>query len=146
MRFLKSSILILLLVACSPQKQLNRLIKRHPELLSKDTINFVVHDTIVVEKFSHDTTTLITHHDSTIVVNNENVILKYFYDTLTREIFHEVTCFGDTIFYTKEVPIVVEKVVVVELTWWEKWRDTIIIIGVIILLLILFKKFSKVLL
>jgi hypothetical protein len=82
----------------------------------------------------------------TIVVNNEKVYLKYFYDTLTKEIYHEVTCYGDTVYFIKEVQVLVDKVIVEELTWWEKWRDTIIIISIIILLLLLFKKFSKVLL
>lgn len=146
MHFLKSSILILLLVACSPQKKLNRLINKHPELLTQDTLNLVIHDTIVVEKYNYDTITQLSYHDSTIVVNNEKVYLKYFYDTLTKEIYHEVTCFGDTVYFIKEVQVLVDKVIVEELTWWEKWRDTIIIISIIILLLFLFKKFSKVLL
>lgn len=136
----------MLLISCSPQKKLNRLIAKHPELLQKDTLNVVIHDTIVVETIHYDTITQLSYHDSTIVVNNEKVFLKYFYDTLTREIYHEVTCFGDTVYFTKEVPVIIEKVVIEELTWWEKWRDTIIIVGIIILLLILFKKFGKVLL
>ena len=146
MHFLKSSILILLLVACSPQKKLNRLINKHPELLTQDTLNLVIHDTIVVEKYNYDTITQLSYHDSTIVVNNEKIYLKYFYDTLTKEIYHEVTCYGDTVYFIKEVQVFVDKVIVEELTWWEKWRDTIIIISIIILLLFLFKKFSKVLL
>jgi len=146
LHFLKSSILILLLVACSPQKKLNRLINKHPELLTQDTLNLVIHDTIVVEKYNYDTITQLSYHDSTIVVNNEKVYLKYFYDTLTKEIYHEVTCYGDTVYFIKEVQVLVDKVIVEELTWWEKWRDTIIIISIIILLLFLFKKFSKVLL
>ena len=146
MHFLKSSILILLLVACSPQKKLNRLINKHPELLTQDTLNLVIHDTIVVEKYNYDTITQLSYHDSTIVVNNEKVYLKYFYDTLTKEIYHEVTCYGDTVYFIKEVQVLVDKVIVEELTWWEKWRDTIIVISIIILLLFLFKKFSKVLL
>jgi len=146
LHFLKSSILILLLVACSPQKKLNRLINKHPELLTQDTLNLVIHDTIVVEKYNYDTITQLSYHDSTIVVNNEKVYLKYFYDTLKKEIYHEVTCYGDTVYFIKEVQVFVDKVIVEELTWWEKWRDTIIIISIIILLLFLFKKFSKVLL
>jgi len=125
---------------------LNRLINKHPELLTQDTLNLVIHDTIVVEKYNYDTITQLSYHDSTIVVNNEKVYLKYFYDTLTKEIYHEVTCFGDTVYFIKEVQVLVDKVIVEELTWWEKWRDTIIIISIIILLLFLFKKFSKVLL
>ena len=119
--------ILIFICSCSPQKKLQRLIKKHPELLTQDTLNLIIHDTI-------------------IVVNNEKVYLKYFYDTLTREIFHEVTCYGDTIFYTKEIPVIVDKVVIKELSWWERWKDVIIIIGVLILFLILFKKFGKVLL
>lgn len=149
MRFLKrinSILLILLLIACSPQKRLNRLIDKHPELLQQDTLNLVIHDTVVIESVSHDTTTQLIYHDSTIIVNNEKVFAKYYYDTITREFHHYVECKGDTVTVIKEIAVPFEKVVVVELTWWEKWRDTIIIVGIIILLLILFKKFGKVLL
>jgi len=149
LRFLKrinSILLILLLIACSPQKRLNRLIDKHPELLQQDTLNLVIHDTVVIESVSHDTTTQLIYHDSTIIVNNEKVFAKYYYDTITREFHHYVECKGDTVTVIKEIAVPFEKVVVVELTWWEKWRDTIIIVGIIILLLILFKKFGKVLL
>ena len=139
-------IILIFICSCSPQKKLQRLINKHPELLTQDTLNLIIHDTIVVEKYNYDTITQLSYHDSTIVVNNEKVYLKYFYDTLTKEIYHEVTCFGDTVYFIKEVQVLVDKVIVEELTWWEKWRDTIIIISIIILLLFLFKKFSKVLL
>jgi len=139
-------IILIFICSCSPQKKLQRLINKHPELLTQDTLNLIIHDTIVVEKYNYDTITQLSYHDSTIVVNNEKIYLKYFYDTLTKEIYHEVTCFGDTVYFIKEVQVLVDKVIVEELTWWEKWRDTIIIISIIILLLFLFKKFSKVLL
>ena len=139
-------IILIFICSCSPQKKLQRLINKHPELLTQDTLNLIIHDTIVVEKYNYDTITQLSYHDSTIVVNNEKVYLKYFYDTLKKEIYHEVTCFGDTVYFIKEVQVFVDKVIVEELTWWEKWRDTIIIISIIILLLFLFKKFSKVLL
>lgn len=139
-------IILIFICSCSPQKKLQRLINKHPELLTQDTLNLIIHDTVIVEKYNYDTITQLSYHDSTIVVNNEKVYLKYFYDTLRKEIYHEVICYGDTVYFTKEVQVIVEKVVIEELTWWEKWRDTIIIIGIIILLLFLFKKFSKVLL
>ena len=144
MRSLRFISILILIVACSPQKKLNRLIKKHPELLKKDTLTVYIHDTIIIESVSHDTVTKLSHHDSTIVYNSEKVYLKYFYDTLTREIFHEVTCYGDTVYYTKEVPVVVEKVVVEELTWWQKHRDIIIIIALMLLGLVIFKKVSKI--
>ncbi len=146
MRSLRFISILILIVACSPQKKLNRLIKKHPELLTQDTLNLVIHDTIYVENVYYDTVTQLSYHDSTIVVNNEKVYLKYFYDTLTREIFHEVTCYGDTVYYTKEIPIIVDKVIVEELTWWQKYGSIIIISGVLLLFLILLKRFGKLLL
>ncbi len=131
--------IVLLVSSCTPQKRLHRIIKNHPELLQLDTIILV--DTIVIEDYSHDTTTIFKFHDSTTVVNNEKVILKYFYDTLTREIHHEYTCLGDTIVQEKIIPY--EKIVIQELTWWQKYGNIIITITIILLLLTLFKKFSK---
>tara|TARA_R110002012_G_scaffold59573_3_gene155985 strand:+ start:1069 stop:1494 length:426 start_codon:yes stop_codon:yes gene_type:complete len=136
------SILILLCLSCNPQKQLNRLTSRHPELLQKDTIRYI--DTVIVENYTHDTITNIQLHDSTTVINNEKVILKYYYDTLTKEIHHHVTCIGDTI--TKEVHIPYEVVVVQELTFWQKYGSIMIILSFIALALLLFKRISKILL
>ena len=132
-------LLVLIVFSCTPQKRLHRLINKHPGLMQLDTI--VIRDTIVIEDYTHDTTTILQFHDSTTVVNNEKVILKYFYDTLTREIHHEYTCLGDTIIQEKIVPY--EKIVIQELTWWQKYGNIIITITVILLLLTLFKKFSK---
>ena len=146
MRSLSFILILAFIIACSPQKQLNRLIKKHPELLTQDTLNLVIHDTIYVENVYYDTVTQLSYHDSTIVVNNEKVYLKYFYDTLTREIFHEVTCYGDTVYYTKEIPVIVDKIVIKELTWWQKYGSIIIISGVLLLFLILLKRFGKLLL
>jgi len=146
MRSLSFILILIFIIACSPQKKLNRLIKKHPELLTQDTLNLVIHDTIYVENVYYDTVTQLSYHDSTIVVNNEKVYLKYFYDTLTREIFHEVTCYGDTVYYTKEIPVIVDKIVIKELTWWQKYGSIIIISGVLLLFLILLKRFGKLLL
>ena len=96
-------ILICLIVGCSPQKRLNRLLTKYPNLTEQDTI--VVRDTIMVERYIHDTTTVLEFHDTTTVINNERIILKYFHDTLTKEIHHYVECKGDTVYMEKLVPI-----------------------------------------
>ena len=75
-------ILLCLIISCSPQKRLNNLVKKHPELIQKDTLNLFVRDTIVIKEQSFDTTTQIVYHDSVTVINNERVILKYFPDSL----------------------------------------------------------------
>jgi len=142
MKYAISIITFLLVFGCSPQKKLQRLVKKHPELLQLDTI--VIRDTIIIEDYVHDTTTVIRYHDSTTVIDNSKVILKYFYDTITREIHHEVECLGKEIITEKVIPY--EKIVIQELTWWQKYGSLVIIISFLILFLLLIKRFGKLLL
>ena len=132
-----------MLIACSPQKRLNRLINKYPYLTETSIDTIFVIDTIIIDNY--DTTVLsnIIKHDSTIVINNEKVYLKYFYDTLRQEIIHEVECFGDTIIKEKIIPYKVEKVVYKELTWWQQYKHLIIIFALLILALIVLKKLGK---
>ena len=132
-------ILICLIVGCSPQKRLNRLLTKYPNLTEQDTI--VVRDTIMVERYIHDTTTVLEFHDTTTVINNERVILKYFHDTLTKEIHHYVECKGDTVYMEKLVPI--EKAVFKELSWWDKYKEFLYIVLVLIGVLMIIKKIGK---
>lgn len=143
MHFLKSSILVLLLIACSPQKRLNRLINKYPELLETKIDTIVVRDTIVIENYDTTVLSKLIKSDSTIVIDNSKVFLKYYYDTLRQEIHHQVECFGDTIFFYKEVPYKVEKVVFKELTWWQQYKHLILIFALLILALIVLKKVSN---
>ena len=142
MKYAISIITFLLVFGCSPQKKLQRLIKKHPELIKLDTI--IVRDTIIIEDFVVDTITKMEYHDSTVVIDNSKVYLKYFYDTITREIHHEVECLGQEIITEKIVPI--EKVVIQKLTWWQKYGSLVLIISFLILFLLLVKKFGKILL
>ncbi len=109
-------LICIFLISCSPQNVLNRKVKRAENyaykhgLVIKDTIKVV--DTVIIESYIHDTTATFYRHDSTIVVNNEKVFLRYFYDTLRQEIYHEVECKGDTI--VKEVLVPVDKIKVIE--------------------------------
>mgnify|MGYP003656829317 FL=1 len=122
-------IICIFLFSCSPQNRLNRKVKRAENyaykhgLVIKDTIKVV--DTVIVQSYIHDTTATFYRHDSTIVVNNEKVFLRYFYDTLRQEIYHEVECKGDTI--VREVLVPVDKIKVIE----KDSRVNIIIIALI---------------
>ena len=143
--FIKIAILFLLLYflfSCTPQRRLNRLLTNHPELLEKDTI--VVRDTVVVQNYNYDTTTIIRTHDTTTVINNERVVLKYYYDTLREIIHHDVECLGDTVYIETLVPI--EKAVYKELSWWQKYKEFIYIGLFLILVLIILKKLGKIIL
>ena len=136
---------LLFLYSCSPQKRLNRLIKKYPQLteVSIDTIK--VRDTIYIDNYDTTVLSSIIKHDTTIIVNNDRTFARYYYDTLRQEIFHEVKCIGDTIYYYKDVPYKVEKVVFKELSWWQKYKDIIIIIALLILALVILKKAGKIL-
>jgi len=109
-------LLCIFLISCSPQNRLNRKVKRAENyaykhgLVIKDTIKVV--DTVIIESYIHDTTATFYTHDSITVIDNSKVVLKYFYDTLRQEIYHEVECKGDTI--VKEVLVPVDKVKVIE--------------------------------
>ncbi len=133
-------ILICLIVGCSPQKRLNRLLTKYPNLTEKDTI--VLRDTVTIQNYVHDTTTVLEFHDTTTVINNERVILKYFHDSLTKEIHHYVECKGDTVYVEK--PYYVEKAVFRELSWWEKYKEFLYIGLILIGVLMIMKKIGKI--
>ena len=131
---MKGLLLILIfLTSCNPQNRLNRKVKRAENyaykhgLVIKDTIKVI--DTVVIESYRIDTISTFTRHDSTVVFNTDKVYLKYFYDTLRQEIYHEVECKGDTI--VREVLVPVDKIRVIE-------KDNRYMIIVIVLLAALF--------
>jgi len=122
-------IIIILLISCTPQKRLNRLVRNHPYLSKIDTIKIV--DTIVVPNYEYDTIETVTYHDTTIIVNNEKIEARYYYDTLRKEIWHEITCKNDTIIKDRLIPF--ETVTIQEQTLWEKY-GSLVIIGLIFLI------------
>jgi len=109
-------LILIFLVSCSPQNRLNRKVKRAENyaykhgLVIKDTIRVI--DTVVIDNYRIDTLNTFTRHDSVVIFNNDKVYLKYFYDTLRQEIYHEVECKGDTII--REVLVPVDKIRVIE--------------------------------
>jgi len=126
-------LILIFLTSCNPQNRLNRKVKRAENyaykhgLVIKDTIRVV--DTVIVESYIHDTTATFYTHDSITVINNSQVFLRYFYDTLRQEIYHEVECRGDTII--REVLVPVDKVKVIE-------KDNRFMIIIVVLLAALF--------
>tara|TARA_R100000278_G_C5427696_1_gene148951 strand:- start:197 stop:637 length:441 start_codon:yes stop_codon:yes gene_type:complete len=124
-------IFFLIVVACSPQKQLNRIIEKNPHLAETDTVHIV--DTVVINNYSFDTINRVESHDTVIIQNNERVEARYFYDTVRQEIWHEIQCKNDTIIQDRFIPV--EKIVYKELTIYEKYKDVAIIVVCAIVLL-----------
>lgn len=129
-------LIICFLISCSPQKRLNRLVKKYPQLTQLDTIRII--DTIVIDNYNYDTVETVNYHDTTIIVNNERIEARYFYDTLRQEIFHEITCKSDTIIQDRFIPV--EKVIIQEQKTWQKYKPMAIFSIVIILILVILKK------
>ena len=129
-------LIICFLISCSPQKRLNRLVRKYPQLTQLDTIRII--DTIVIDNFNYDTIETVNYHDTTIIVNNERIEARYFYDTLRQEIYHEITCKSDTIIQDRFIPV--EKVIVQEQKTWQKYKPMAIFSIVILIALAILKR------
>ena len=129
-------LIICFLISCSPQKRLNRLVRKYPQLTQLDTIRII--DTIVIDNFNYDTIETVNYHDTTIIVNNERIEARYFYDTLRQEIYHEITCKSDTIIQNRFIPV--EKVIVQEQKTWQKYKPLAIFSIVILIALAILKR------
>ena len=102
---------LIVLCSCTPQQRINRILYKHPHLLKSSLDTLKITDTLRIENTIHDTTTIFNRVDSTIIINNEKIFAKYIFDTITKEIYHHIECKGDTIYYYKEVPFEVEKII-----------------------------------
>ena len=129
-------LIICFLISCSPQKRLNRLVRKYPQLTQLDTIRII--DTIVIDNFNYDTIETVNYHDTTIIVNNERIEARYFYDTLMQEIYHEITCKSDTIIQDRFIPV--KKVIIQEQKTWQKYKPMAIFSIVILFALAILKR------
>ena len=118
-------ILLCIFASCTPQKRINRLVKKHPHLIQKDTIKVI--DTIIIESVQYDTNTIFIPHKTVEVINNEKVRSPYRYDTITNHIYHEVECKGDTLI--REVVVPVEKYNITNDYSFIKWIVFLLIAG-----------------
>jgi hypothetical protein len=127
-------LLLPLFFACSPQKRINRIVKRNPELLQVDTITVTdtIRDTISVftERTYYDTIVKALH--DTITIEKDNLTIKYYYDTILKEAYIYGEC--DTVFleipYEKivELKVPCQSVKVEEkFNWW--WLLLLIPVG-----------------
>lgn len=134
---------VILLVACTPQKRMNRLINKFPHLTETkiDTIRLI--DTFVIQQYDTTLISNVIKQDCVIVINNERVKISYKYDTIKEQIIHSVKLPNDTIYKEKIIPIEVEKVVYKELDWWEKYQSLIYIGLALFVLSIIYKRLTK---
>jgi len=135
-KILLGILLFTFFISCSPQKKLNRLIKRNPHLAGKVTI--YSRDTIVTQSVSKDTLFSFTNTKDTVILKQDNMTIKYFYDTKTDSVYLKGKC--DTVWITRDVPISVTNI-----SSQQSFVDTIkgklwLIFIILVLLFLLFYK------
>lgn len=97
MRYL---VLILFLASCTPQKRLDRLIRRHPELVRVDSVKIV--DTVITRDVSIDTMRVMNTHD-TFIVNRDRLTVQVIRHQDSIYVFGK--CAADTIVIERSVPV-----------------------------------------
>lgn len=121
-------ILILFLAACTPQKRLDRLIRRHPELVRVDSVKIV--DAVITREVSIDTMRVMNTHD-TFIVNRDRLTVQVIRHQDSIYVFGR--CASDTIIIERNVPVKV-----VEANSDEGWLKWVVPVLLVIIMLMIF--------
>ena len=133
-------LLITLIISCTPQRRLERLLKKHPELTSIDSIT--IHDTIrvIVPEVHVDTVVTLEQLLDTVYLEQEQLMVKVWMDK-----YHKVYIQGrcDTVYIdkivTRKIPIrIYEKTPI-----WKKILNWIFAILLIITVVYILYKVVK---
>lgn len=127
-------------MACSPQKRFTRLVTKHPELLTTDSV--VVRDTIrvVVPEVKVDTVVKVNDLLDTVFIEKEQLKVKVWMKG--DQVFIEGKC--DTVYVDK----IIERKIPVRYyektqTFMEKTKKTVIGVSITVFLLLLVYAFYK---
>lgn len=93
--------IVFALISCSPEKKLQRLVKKHPELLKKDTI--YIHDTILTKEIKTDTFFVSKKTTDTFYLDKEKLKIQIIRQRETIRVSAQVK--QDTIFIEKKIPV-----------------------------------------
>jgi hypothetical protein len=134
-------IISLFLVSCSPQVRFDRLIKRHPWLLTKDTIRIkdTIRDTIriTVPEVKVDTVVEYETLYDTIFLEKDQLKVKVWMDR-EKKVYIQGKC--DTVYIVKPYEKIVERKIPV--MYYEKtpWYKTLLnnLIGILLTLLLVY--------
>ncbi len=125
--------LLLILVSCTPQKRLQRLLNHHPELIQIDTIFYK--DTILINEVKLDT--IFENNFDTIFFEKENIKIQLIKkDSLIYLSAKKIT---DTIFINKSFPV--EKIIYKQ----EPFKFKNIHIFYFLLIIVILLLFSRIL-
>lgn len=121
-----------LLLSCTPQRRLQRLLERHPELTHIDSVT--IHDTIrvIVPEVSVDTVVDVKTLLDTVFLEKEQLKVKVWMDK-----YHKVYIQGkcDTVYIDKVITRKIPVRIYEKTPLWKKFINWIIIILLIALIL-----------
>jgi hypothetical protein len=132
--------LLFILVACSPQRRFNRLIKKHPYLLTSDTLVFkdTIRDTIRITIPEVEVDTIVNAKDlyDTIVLEKERVKIKVW--RVKDKVYINGRC--DTVYIEKPIERVVYRKIPIKIYEKTPWYKTLLnnIIGILLILLVIY--------
>lgn len=132
-------ILTILVVSCSPQKRLSRLVNHHPELKIVDTLH--IRDTIPIPMIQADTLLHIDSLFDTVTFKKDRlkVSVLRLHDTL----YLQGKCEADTIFVDRKIPV--ERIITVKPNRIDRLISRIpwLIIGLIVVALLIIFLFIR---
>ena len=129
MRYL---IIIFILSSCavSPifnERRANRKINKARRLAPSLFMN--EKDSVITPTINIDTTSQLIGNDTITIINKEKEILKYYYNTKTNDIHHDLKIKSDTIYFEREVIREVKSD-----KWYDRWEFPALIIVVLLVL------------
>ena len=136
--------LLILISACSPKTRFTRLIEKHPELLTMDTL--VIRDTITlyVPEVHTDTVVTIKELTDTITITKDRVTVKAWYVPKEKKVYIQGKC--DPVYVTKIVERKVPVKYYEKYPFWKKLLNNLLAIFIIFVIVYTLYKLSKILL
>lgn len=148
---------LFLVSSCSTQKKLNRKIERAEKFAKKHdllivdtvTVEYTIHDTIqvITERLTVDTVFNMLEVHDTLIIERDKLRIKYYYDTVTNQVYLDAVVEHDTIYQPYEKTIYVdvpcEKIMHVTKDNSPVWLWIIIIIQGLIIALFVSKALKR---
>jgi len=92
--FCITAVFIILFSSCTPEKRLQHLIDKYPQLKTTDTL--IKNDTLIIPGVKKDTTFMSRRKNiDTVIIRKDNLIIKYF--AVDSLVYLSGECTGDTV-------------------------------------------------
>jgi len=135
--FLFFATLLVYCQGCTPEKKMQRIIKKHPELVKTDTLTVVDTVSVTTNRVHTDTITTLEHFLSdTIVIQKENLTVRTFVHK--DSVFIEGECDTIRVETIREIAIPVERIEVKEVQ--SKWVWPLVFICVFLAFILIYSR------